>query len=319
MPRTDPPGPAPSERALAQSLSRRRSDRAGLFQLGGHLGLLALAAGLTLAARDSAWVLPAWLLQGTLLIFLFCPLHEASHRSAFRSRRLNAAVAWGAGLLLLMPPTWFRHFHMAHHRWTQDPERDPELALPKPRSPAGWLLHVSGLPTWRAQLATLLGLAAGRAAQPYLPARDHAKVIAEARAMLAVYGAVAALALAFASWLPLVLWIGPLLLGQPLLRLYLLAEHGGCPQVPDMFANTRTTLTNGAMRRLCWNMCFHAEHHAYPAVPFHALPELHARVRGRLQVTAPGYRAANREILAGLTARPSPPGRPVPQPPRAEP
>ena len=36
-------------------------------------------------------------------------------------------------------------------------------------------------------------------------------------------------------------------------------------------------------------MPYHAEHHAYPAIPFHALPRLHARVRDRIENLEPGY------------------------------
>jgi fatty acid desaturase len=50
-------------------------------------------------------------------------------------------------------------------------------------------------------------------------------------------------------------------------------------------------------------MPYHAEHHAYPAVPFHALPALHARVRERIEHLEPGYVAAtvtvNRFLFAG--------------------
>jgi fatty acid desaturase len=304
-------------RTRVRRLSALRSDAAGLRQLALHLALLAATGALVLATRGSLWLLPAMLAHGIVLVFLFCPLHEASHRSAFRSRRLNDAVAWLGGGLLLMAPTWFRHYHMAHHRWTQDPQRDPELETPKPATPAAWAWHVSGLPLWRALAASLVRLAAGRADFAYLPARDRRRAVREARWLLAVYGAIAVTAAAAQSWLPLVLWVGPALLGQPALRLFLLAEHGGCPHVEDMFANTRTTLTNRAMRKLCWNMNLHAEHHAYPSVPFFALPEVHGLVRERLQVTAPGYAAANAEILRGITAGASRPARPAPRPPRA--
>lgn len=307
---------SPEQRRL-QGLSALRRDGPGLRQLAGHLALILAGGALVLAARGSPWVVPAMLPLGAGLVFLFCPLHETSHRSAFRDRRLNAAVAWFGGAVLLMPPTWFRHYHMAHHRWTQDPERDPELAHPKPRTPAGWAWHVSGLPLWGSLVASLFRMAAGRADFAYLPERDRAKVVAEARMLLAVYAAVALLAVLTPSWLPVLLWIGPVVLAQPLLRLFLLAEHAGCPQVPDMFANTRTTLTNRAMRALCWNMNFHTEHHAYPSVPFHALPEAHALLRPRLQVTAPGYGAANREILRGLRAAQPHPAHRAPPPPRA--
>jgi fatty acid desaturase len=92
-------------------------------------------------------------------------------------------------------------------------------------------------------------------------------------------------------WSPLVLWlwIVPILLGQPVLRLYLLAEHGDCPQVADMLLNTRTTLTTRLVRFLAWNMPYHAEHHLMPNVPFHHLPRLHARLPGPLGVVADGY------------------------------
>jgi len=71
-----------------------------------------------------------------------------------------------------------------------------------------------------------------------------------------------------------------------------------------MLANTRTTLTNAIVRFFAWNMPFHAEHHAYPSVPFHALPAVHRELRRDLKVVAPGYLAVQREILRGLGQRP---------------
>ena len=107
--------------------------------------------------------------------------------------------------------------------------------------------------------------------------------------MLAIYAVIAVTgALAGAEWL-IWCWLLPMLLGQPFLRLYLLAEHGLCPHVADMFENTRTTFTGQAVRWLAWNMPYHAEHHAYPNVPFHKLPELHALTRPHLKVTERGY------------------------------
>ncbi len=33
------------------------------------------------------------------------------------------------------------------------------------------------------------------------------------------------------------------------------------------------------IKLLMWNMPYHAEHHAYPSVPFHALPSLHEEIK----------------------------------------
>jgi fatty acid desaturase len=70
-----------------------------------------------------------------------------------------------------------------------------------------------------------------------------------------------------------------------------------------MLANSRTTLTNPVLRYFAWNMPFHAEHHACPALPFHALPGLHRRLRDELGVVAMGYVAAQRQIIAGFRRR----------------
>jgi fatty acid desaturase len=276
------------------------SDSAGLARLAGHVGALAASAWLIAAASGGWLVLPAMALHGWLLVFLFAPLHESLHRTAFGRRWLNDAVARACGFLLLLPADDFRYFHFAHHRHTQHPANDPELARPKPVSLPAWLLHVSGLPLWASLIGALLRHAVGHADDAYLPPRGRATVIAEARLHLLAYALVAAAALAAGSVAPLAYWLVPALLGQPWLRLFLLAEHTGCAQAADMLTNSRTTLTNPVLRFFAWNMPFHAEHHAFPAVPFHALPALHRRLSDELGVVAPGYVAAQRTIIAGF-------------------
>jgi fatty acid desaturase len=66
----------------------------------------------------------------------------------------------------------------------------------------------------------------------------------------------------------------------------------------DMFLNTRTTFTTALVRFLAWNMPYHTEHHVFPQVPFHRLPDLHARMRAHLRVTADGYAAFTKDYLA---------------------
>ncbi|MEO1613431.1 MAG: fatty acid desaturase, partial [Pseudomonadota bacterium] len=86
----------------------------------------------------------------------------------------------------------------------------------------------------------------------------------------------------------------------PALRFYLLAEHGRCPMAADMFANTRTTLTNVVVRTLAWNMPYHTEHHVFPAVPFHKLPAFAALTARRREHTEAGYRRFAGTYVAGI-------------------
>ena len=280
-----------------------RSDRRGLVQLAGHTGALLGSGALVAQAAGSLWLAPALLLHGILLTFLFAPLHETIHRTAFARRWLNDATAWVCGLTLALPPQYVRAFHFAHHRHTQDPARDPELARPKPDTLAAYLRHISGLPYWAWRLKTLARHARGRVEEPFVTARLRPRIVREARLYLAVYAAALIVPLALGSTAVLTFWLVPALLGQPFLRCYLLAEHTGCPLVADMLQNTRTTRSLAPVRRLAWNMPYHAEHHAYPWLPFHALPAAHRLLRHRIAIQASGYIAVNREIIASLEPR----------------
>jgi fatty acid desaturase len=281
----------------------RRSDGRGLTRLAGHGALIAVAATAVHGTAGTLWLGPSLLAYGAVLTALFAPLHECVHRTAFARRRLNDAIAWLCGLVLMLPPFYFRRFHFDHHRYTQDPAGDPELSAAKPATRAQYLWQASGLPYWADRLATTLGHAGGRVRPAgFLPLPVHGRVIREARLLWAVYLGLGAASLAAGSTVAVWYWLVPAVLGQPLLRLFLMAEHGGCPRLADGRVNTRTTPSNAVVRFLAWNMPYHAEHHLYPAVPFHQLPRLHALVADKLAITAPGYVAVHRLFLARLAA-----------------
>ena len=269
-----------------------RSDRAGLIHLAGHAGAI-LVTGTLIAAGAPFWplLLPV---QGILLVFLFTLQHECTHKTPFATEALNEWVGRACGLVLIQPFEWFRYFHLAHHRWTNIDGQDPELAQEKPATHREWLIHVSGLPFWLAMIGVTFRLALNRERAPYLPANAVPRMQREAITLFCLY----ALGLAFAGPLLFWVWILPALLGQPFLRLYLLAEHGDCPRVANMLENTRTTFTTALVRFLAWNMPYHAEHHVYPAVPFHRLPAFHAVLRDHLKVTANGYVEFTKDYLA---------------------
>ena len=251
--------------------------------------------------RDS-WA--AMLFQGVGMVFLFTAMHECSHSTAFRSRWLNHAVGMLAGLTLLIGPKWFFYFHQDHHKFTQDPDRDPELGTPKPSGVGGYLAYLSGIPFWVSNMQVILGNATGRRSDHYVPEHMQNAVRHEARLMMLFY-LLAVPAVAYAGWLMHYL-VAPLVIGAPFLRAYLLAEHAGCDEGDgNMLANTRTLLTTAPVRFIAWNMPYHTEHHSFPAVPFHALPRLHRFMRDDIRHLEPGYLSFHREFSGRL----SPPSR----------
>lgn len=289
---------APDHRQIVSALpaeTRRtlcaQSDGPAAIRLGLHAGIIAVL-GTAIALGAPGWPL-VLVPQGILLVFLFTALHEAIHRTPFATNSLNDAMAGLTAFMVFLGPHHFRYFHMAHHRFTHDPAHDPELAVPKPETPMTYLVYLSGIPEWVWRVKTLLRNAFGEIEDPFVPPRGRARVRSEALVFLLGY---ALLIAAFGQTL-LWVWFVPLLLGGPFLRAYLLAEHSFCPHVTDMFANTRTTFTHRAVRWVAWNMPYHAEHHAYPAIPFHKLPDFHRLVRQHLKETQNGYAAFAQNYL----------------------
>ncbi len=239
----------------------------------------------------------AMVLQGVLIIFLFTLLHETVHRTPFRSLWLNRVVSIVCGFLVILPVEWFRSFHFEHHRYTNIPSKDPELQGLQPQTLRQFYLKASGLPVWWAQFSTLAINAFGDMNYAYVPKERHFALRREARVMLSCYGILIAMSVALNSVFLLYVWIIPIFLGQPFLRLYLMAEHTGCPHVENMLENTRTVFTHPMIRWLAWNMPYHVEHHCYPGVPYYKLPELHSLIHPHLKQTETGYPACVKKLV----------------------
>jgi fatty acid desaturase len=177
---------------------------------------------------------------------------------------------------------------MDHHRFTQDAHKDPELEAAKPVTLFGYLWYVTGLPFARAQLRALVVHAVGRVSDHFVAVSVRPRVVGEARLHLVLYAMVAT-AIVMGWTAPLYFWLVPAVLGQPFLRLVLLAEHTGCAPNSDMYANTRTTLSNWLVRFVMWNMPYHVAHHVYPGIPFCALRAAHRAMAPVGSKTATGY------------------------------
>lgn len=251
-------------------------------------------------------------------------MHEASHRSLFRSRRLNDF----AGRWLCGAPVWthmdaYRTHHLSHHAYTNT-ERDPDMSLVSPfpvsrRSLARKLFRdISGLTGLKRVVGILLmdfGFLTYTASGN---ARRGPKMSLGARlrhaaprigAMLLANGALGAvLAASGHGWLYL-LWAGSYLTVFSLfLRVRSLAEHActepmSSPNARDPLRNTRTTRA-GLLARLTvapHHVNYHLEHHLLMTVPHYKLPRMRAMLveRGAVPAEAPSYADVLRWVGAG--------------------
>jgi fatty acid desaturase len=110
---------------------------------------------------------------------------------------------------------------------------------------------------------------------------ERPKVYRTARIWMAIHLAVVALAVALGSWLPL-MFVGllPTMYGGWLAVYFGYTQHAGLAEdVLDHRLNSRTVMMNPVFRFLYWNMNYHVEHHMFPMVPYHRLPELHEEMK----------------------------------------
>jgi fatty acid desaturase len=242
---------------------------------------------------------------GTRQLGLAILMHEAAHGGLAKNGRLNdflghwlCAVPIGASLKA------YRPYHLAHHRFAQQPE-DPDLMLsaPFPVSPASlrrkMIRDLTGqtffkqrvlLPLSLLRAGPQSGTSAVSAEAAHDGVHDYDSVVTGRSIvtfLLINAALLAVLTLAGAWWSYFVLWLLPMATIFPLVtRLRNIAEHA-CVEgsAADAFRAARTTRAGWWERAFIapyW-VNFHAEHHLFMHVPCWKLPALHRAVHQRPQ------------------------------------
>ncbi|BBM85948.1 fatty acid desaturase [Candidatus Uabimicrobium amorphum] len=240
---------------------------------------------------------------------LFACEHETVHNTAFKSRSLNRFAAFLCGIGHLYAPTAFRELHFTHHRHTHIPGKDPEISLGGKPAPSvvanlpmylGWL---SGFPLLLFKLNMLVSGTLGmpeflrRMLFPFINQKVRKQLALESMFILGVHIGV----VFFAIFVHPGFW--GILIGQVIahcvLANYLILEHNGLPHEGNILQKTRSIQTNRFIKLVMWNMPYHAEHHAYPGVPFHALPQLSREISNELVHKQDGHFRFHLKMLKG--------------------
>ncbi|WP_009547196.1 fatty acid desaturase [Crocosphaera subtropica] len=268
----------------------QHSNVKGLVQLLGHLAIIMVTGFVWLDIDNLVIQIPSLIIYGFSIASMFAALHECVHYTAFAYHPFNEIVAWLAGLLSFYNSTFYRAYHIWHHRYTRIERKDPELTDLTPTNLWEYIWIISGIPWWVGKLQTHFLSATGQFQDfPYIRETAKAKIQRSVQLQLLIYlGAIAVSFYYRQAWF-FFGWLLPLAVGQPILRCILLAEHTGCTLDANPFANTRTTLTILLIRRLMWNMSFHSEHHFCPSIPFHALGKAHLKLQPHLNNLTHGY------------------------------
>ena len=264
-------------------------------------------------------VLAALVVIGTRQLGMAVVMHEASHRTLFRNRKLND---W-AGNWLGAYPVWsdvlpYRGYHLVHHAKTGTPD-DPDLGLvtPFPITRESFRRKVwrdlSGQTGWKQAKAVALrdlglskknnqrNMGMSRGEQPDVGWHKIAPVAITNGVLLGV------LALFGHAELYLLWVIAWFTTYRLVTRLRSIAEHALPSDAADPLRNTRTTDASWWERLLIApnRVNYHLEHHLLMTVPLYNLPRMHRMLkeRGALDeaLLSPGYY----QVFAEASSKPA--------------
>ncbi len=230
--------------------------------------------------------------------------HECGHGTAFKTGWMNDIVYQIASFQVMRNPVAWRWSHARHHTDTYIVGRDPEIAFMRPPAVVKLILAFVGIEGAYSSLKVLVRQATGTLSPDeldYIPESERGKAIFAARVHIAIYAATIAAALAWQSFIPLMLIGLPRLYGCWHMVMTGLLQHGGlADNVIDHRLNSRTVYMNPISRFIYWNMNYHIEHHMFPMVPYHALPRLHELVKADYPPPSPSIWAAYVEMIRAV-------------------
>ena len=230
--------------------------------------------------------------------------HEASHGTVFKTDWLNDTLYEVASFMVFRESTPWRWSHTRHHTDTIIVGRDPEIAVPRPANLFNMFCAFFGFKGAWAELKKMVLHSGGKltaAEKEYIPKDEWGQVYFKARIYLLIYASVLGASIYFQSILPL-MFIGlPVIYGSWLMPIYGLTQHTGLAEdVLDHRLNCRTVEMNFINRFFYWNMNYHIEHHMFPLVPYHALPELHKLMKDDCPTPYKSTWSAWKEIIPAV-------------------
>jgi fatty acid desaturase len=277
----------------------KRSDAPAIRDTVILFGCMGLLAAIGIALWPSWWSAPFWLAYGVLYgSAMDSRWHECGHGTAFKTRWMNDVLYEIASFMMMRNSATWRWSHARHHSETYIVGRDPEIAVMRPPDLLRLVLNIFGIvDAWKALGRMLYNAVIGvhPEERTFVPESEWAKVVKVARVSTLIYAVTIAVAIWMGSILPLMLVGLPRLYGAWHHIMTGLLQHGGlADNVVDHRLNSRTVYMNPISRFIYWNMNYHVEHHMFPMVPYHALPQLHEAIKHDLP-------AANRSIADAMS------------------
>jgi fatty acid desaturase len=277
----------------------QKSDIKGLFQLASVWGWVAVAFAMVALWTNVFTVILAMIIIGAKQLGCAIIMHDTSHYSMFRSRKLNDVLGnWLGAWPIIHNVQQYRPYHLRHHIATgTEDDPDTNLADGYPTSRASMLRKfardlsgLTGVKGYFAIIAMHLGFLEYNLGNYIRKLSREERGSAARKAWRNLRGPVASqlvmlgICWAFGKPLLYLLWPASMLTTYMfILRVRSMAEHSMVSDKSDLLQNTRTLKASWLERMLFapLNVNYHLEHHLLFTVPSYNFPEMHKRLMER--------------------------------------
>jgi fatty acid desaturase len=292
---------------------RARSDAMGLLCVFHAWAVIGAAMAIYAIWPNPLTFVAAVIVIGSRQLGLAIVMHDAAHGVLVKSKWLNDRLsqffcAWP----IFTDTIPYRHYHLVHHRLTQQPE-DPDLPLSakfpitkKSYRRKFWrdITGQTGFKQRRAQIRNALGKPGDAFTKRFATFRGRmGKMVLANLVLLGLMTAFGKPHYYLMFWLlPLVTW------QQAVTRIRNIAEHAMVPDNDDPMKNARTTYASWWERALFapyW-VNYHVDHHLLFYVPCYNLPALHALLLQKGFAPKMEIRQTYAEVLRLATSKPEP-------------
>ena len=290
---------------------RARSDLTGALCIVHAWAVIGAAMALYALWPNPLTFVLAVAIIGTRQLGLAILMHDGAHHVLMKTPAFNEwASQWLCAFPVFAETIAYRHYHLKHHRSTQQPD-DPDLILSAP-------FPITRQSLWRKMVRDLTGQT-GYKQRAFQVKRAFAGATPGERLRTfrtrlgrQVFVNLVLLGLLTAFGKPhyyLMFWLLPLLTWQmAVTRLRNIAEHAVVPDNDDVFRSARTTYATWPVRAFLapyW-VNYHVDHHLMMYVPCYNLPKLHALLLAKGFGPKMEIRRTYRDVLVLATARPEP-------------
>lgn len=229
--------------------------------------------------------IPIYFIYTNVLIFIgLCSgLHEMTHGTVFKSKKLQAFFLNVIGFFTWADHVFYKASHTMHHQYTAHHGLEMEVELPMTLRIRDFVFATFFNPYFT--LSTFIGIARralgiikGEWEVMIFPEdnpKKRQKVIHWCRVLIIGHLLMASAIILSGNYLLLLFFTFPMASSSIASYTITMVQHTGLqPDIADSRKCCRSVKVNPIYEFLYWNMNYHIEHHMYAGVPFYNLPEL---------------------------------------------